>query len=132
MLISKHALFARIGPEQKSRITVLFLQRDGGPTPTGDGYHLHQTKQVLALGGVVGSQFSGTAVDDPLAYHLPACRTDFVICMIGERWGFFEAISELDFGVVKCTALVIAVAYVLVNLLVDLAYGFADPRIRLS
>jgi cell division protein FtsW (lipid II flippase) len=73
--------------EQKSRITALFLQRDGGPTPTGDGYHLHQSKQVLALGGLAGSQFSGTAVDDPLAYHLPACRTDFVICMIGERWG---------------------------------------------
>jgi len=73
--------------EQKSRVTTLFLQRDGGPTPTGDGYHLHQSKQVLALGGVMGSQFAGTAVDDPLAYHLPACRTDFVICMIGERWG---------------------------------------------
>jgi cell division protein FtsW (lipid II flippase) len=73
--------------EQKSRITALFLQRDGGPVPAGDGYHLHQSKQVLALGGLAGSQFSGTAVDDPLAYHLPACRTDFVICMIGERWG---------------------------------------------
>jgi cell division protein FtsW (lipid II flippase) len=76
-----------MSPEQKSRITALFLQRDGGPTPTGDGYHLHQSKQVLALGGLAGSQFSGMAVDDPLAYHLPACRTDFVICMIGERWG---------------------------------------------
>ncbi len=76
-----------MSPEQKSRITALFLQRDGGPVPTGDGYHLHQSKQVLALGGLTGSQFSGTAVDDPLAYHLPACRTDFVICMIGERWG---------------------------------------------
>jgi cell division protein FtsW (lipid II flippase) len=73
--------------EQRSRITALFLQSDGGPAPTGDGYHLHQSKQVLALGGRLGSQFSGTAVDDPLAYHLPACRTDFVICMIGERWG---------------------------------------------
>jgi cell division protein FtsW (lipid II flippase) len=73
--------------EQKSRVTALFLQRDGGPTPTGDGYHLHQSKQVLALGGVAGSQFAGTAVDDPFAYHLPACRTDFVICMVGERWG---------------------------------------------
>jgi cell division protein FtsW (lipid II flippase) len=73
--------------EQKSRVTSLFLQRDGGPTPAGDGYHLHQSKQVLALGGLAGSQLTGTAVDDPLAYHLPACRTDFVICMIGERWG---------------------------------------------
>ena len=81
--------------EQKSRITALFLQRDGGPAPTGDGYHLHQSKQVLALGGVVGSQFAGTAVDDPLAYHLPACRTDFVICMIGERWGLVGTLVVL-------------------------------------
>lgn len=81
--------------EQKSRITALFLQRDGGPTPTGDGYHLHQSKQVLALGGVIGSQVAGTAVDDPLAYHLPACRTDFVICMIGERWGLVGTLGVL-------------------------------------
>ena len=33
--------------EQKSRIVTLFVQRDGGPAPTGDGYHLHQSKQVL-------------------------------------------------------------------------------------
>lgn len=81
--------------EQKSRVTALFLQHDGGPVPVGDGYHLHQSKQVLALGGLVGSQFGGTAVDDPLAYHLPACRTDFVICMIGERWGLFGALGVL-------------------------------------
>jgi cell division protein FtsW (lipid II flippase) len=81
--------------EQRSRITALFLQHDGGPAPTGDGYHLHQSKQVLALGGVLGSQVTGTAVDDPLAYHLPACRTDFVICMIGERWGLVGTLAVL-------------------------------------
>jgi cell division protein FtsW (lipid II flippase) len=81
--------------EQKSRITALFQQRDGGPTPAGDGYHLHQSKQVLALGGVVGSQFAGTAVDDPMAYHLPACRTDFVFCMVGERWGLAGTLAVL-------------------------------------
>jgi rod shape determining protein RodA len=73
--------------EQKSRIVTLFVQRDGGPAPTGDGYHLHQSKQVLALGGVRGSQFSGTTLDDPQAYHLPASRTDFVFCLVGERFG---------------------------------------------
>ena len=88
-------LWFGISAEQKSRITALFLQRDGGPTPMGDGYHLHQSKQVLALGGVLGSQVTGTAVDDPLAYHLPACRTDFVICMIGERWGLAGTLSVL-------------------------------------
>jgi len=81
--------------EQKSRITALFLQRDGGPAPTGDGYHLHQSKQVLALGGALGSRLTGTTVEDPLAYHLPACRTDFVICMIGERWGLLGTMGAL-------------------------------------
>jgi len=81
--------------EQKSRITALFQQRDGGAVPKGDGYHLHQSKQVLALGGAWGSEISGTAIDDPLAYHLPACRTDFVLCMVGERWGIFGTLGVL-------------------------------------
>ncbi|MFN0051711.1 MAG: FtsW/RodA/SpoVE family cell cycle protein [Planctomycetales bacterium] len=81
--------------EQKSRITAVFSQQDGGPAPKGDGYHLHQSKQVLALGGLWGSHWSGTLVDDPLAYHLPACRTDFVLCMIGERWGLAGSVGTL-------------------------------------
>lgn len=81
--------------EQQSRITALFLQRDGGPAPKGDGYHLHQSKQVLALGGTWGSELTGTAVDDPLAYHLPACRTDFVLCMVGERWGLCGTLATI-------------------------------------
>ncbi|MCX5748144.1 MAG: ABC transporter permease, partial [Proteobacteria bacterium] len=41
-----------------------------------------------------------------------------------------EAISERNYPVVQGTVFVIAVIYVVVNLLVDLAYGLADPRIR--
>ena len=81
--------------EQKSRVVTLFVQRDGGPAPTGDGYHLHQSKQVLALGGVHGSQFSGTMLDDPQAYHLPASRTDFVFCLVGERFGLIGGCATL-------------------------------------
>jgi cell division protein FtsW (lipid II flippase) len=81
--------------EQKSRIVTLFVQRDGGPAPTGDGYHLHQSKQVLALGGVRGSQFNGQTIDDPQAYHLPASRTDFVYCLVGERFGLIGAMTTL-------------------------------------
>jgi len=80
-------LWMGMSAEQRSRIVTLFVQKDGGPAPAGDGYHLHQSKQVLAFGGMWGSQITGMAVDDPLAYHLPASRTDFVFCMIGERWG---------------------------------------------
>ncbi len=80
-------LWTQMSAEQKSRITTLFNQQDAGPTPRGDGYHLHQSKQVLALGGMWGSDVTGMKIDDPLAYHLPAARTDFIYCLIGERWG---------------------------------------------
>jgi cell division protein FtsW (lipid II flippase) len=86
-VVASPVFWTGMSAEQKSRITAVFQQRDGGPTPRGDGYHLHQSKQVLALGGVSGSEWGGTTSDDPMAYYLPACRTDFVLCMIGERWG---------------------------------------------
>jgi len=41
-----------------------------------------------------------------------------------------EAILERNYPVVQGTVLVIAAIYVVVNILVDLAYGIADPRIR--
>lgn len=41
-----------------------------------------------------------------------------------------DAIKERNYPVVQGAVLVIAAIYVLVNTLVDLAYGLADPRIR--
>ena len=41
-----------------------------------------------------------------------------------------DAIKERNYPVVQGAVLVIAAIYVTVNLLVDLAYGLADPRIR--
>jgi rod shape determining protein RodA len=82
------ALWMGMSAEQQSRVVTLFTQRDGGPVPKGDGYHLHQSKQMLALGGMLGSEVTGTAIDDPTAYHLPAGRTDFIYCLVGERFGF--------------------------------------------
>ncbi|HEU4733294.1 MAG TPA: ABC transporter permease [Kofleriaceae bacterium] len=41
-----------------------------------------------------------------------------------------DAIRERNYPVVQGVVLVIAVIYVAVNLLVDLSYGLADPRIR--
>lgn len=80
-------LWSVMSAEQRSRVTAVFLQRDDGSPQTGDGYHLHQSKQVLALGGVWGSELSGMPLSDPAAYHLPAARTDFILCLVGERWG---------------------------------------------
>ncbi|MCA8984031.1 MAG: rod shape-determining protein RodA [Planctomycetaceae bacterium] len=81
--------------EQRSRVTTLFSQVDGGPAPRGDGYHLHQSKQMLALGGMWGSAVTGPATDDEFLYHLPASRTDFIYCLVGERWGFWGCLGVL-------------------------------------
>jgi len=77
----------KMSAEQKSRIRVLFKQVDGIGKPEADGEHQHQSKSVLSLGGLKGSQFSGTPVDDPYAYRMFGAHNDFVFCFIGERWG---------------------------------------------
>ncbi|MCA9064930.1 MAG: FtsW/RodA/SpoVE family cell cycle protein, partial [Planctomycetaceae bacterium] len=60
----------------------------GGTAPDADGFHLHQSKQVLALGGAWGSVWNEEPViDDPTAWQLPAARTDFIFTVIGERYG---------------------------------------------
>jgi ABC-type dipeptide/oligopeptide/nickel transport system permease component len=42
----------------------------------------------------------------------------------------FDALFSRDYYIVMAIVLLIAVAYVIANLCVDLAYGFLDPRIR--
>lgn len=81
--------WTQMSAEQQSRIVSVFTQQDGGSTPAGDGFHLHQSKQILALGGFMGShRQSEPPIDDPAAWQLPASRTDFIFVMIGERYGF--------------------------------------------
>ena len=81
--------------EQKSRVVSLLTQVEKGPAPRGDGYHLFQSKRMLSLGGTWGSDLAGMPVDDPAAYHLPAARTDFVFCLIGERFGLIGSLLTL-------------------------------------
>ena len=94
-LVMLPGLWKVMSAEQRSRVTAVFRQQDGGAVPRGDEYHLHQSKQVVALGGLLGSELSGPPVSDPLAYHLPASRTDFVFCLIGERWGTLGVVATL-------------------------------------
>lgn len=104
-------LWMGMSAEQRSRIVTLMTQQDGGPAPPGDGYHLHQSKQVLALGGLWGSERSGMRLDDPAAYHLPAGRTDFIFCLIGERWGLAGCVAVLGlYAVLLARGLLIAAA----------------------
>ena len=109
-LLSLPLLWTQISPEQQSRIVSVFTQRDGGAAPTGDGFHLHQSKQILALGGYWGSRSQEEPpLDDPAAWQLPASRTDFIFVMIGERFGFPAcAILLLLYCVLICKGLLVA------------------------
>jgi peptide/nickel transport system permease protein len=75
---------------------------------------------VTIIGLQVGTLFAG------------AVLTETIFGLAGVGRMLFEAITARDFPVVQAFTVVIAVGYVLINLIVDLTYVFIDPRIRLD
>jgi peptide/nickel transport system permease protein len=61
-----------------------------------------------------------------------AVLTETVFRLAGIGTALFDAITGRDYPVVQGFTVVIAAIYVLVNLLVDLSYGYLDPRIRVK
>ena len=59
-----------------------------------------------------------------------AIITEKVFARPGLGTLLLEGINQRNYPLVQGTVLVIAVAYVSVNLMVDLTYGLADPRVR--
>ena len=59
-----------------------------------------------------------------------AIITEKVFARPGIGLLLLDAIAERNYPVVQGCVLVIAILYVVINVLVDLAYGIADPRIR--
>jgi peptide/nickel transport system permease protein len=79
---------------------------------------------LLPIVTVVGLSFGGLmsgAVLTETVFALPGVGTQLV-----------SAITSRDYPVVQAFTVVIAVIYVLANLVVDLSYAYLDPRIRLS
>ena len=75
---------------------------------------------VTVIGLSVGALLSG------------AVLTETVFSLPGLGRTIYESISGRDYIVIQGMALVVAIVYVIVNLFVDLSYGFLDPRVRLS
>ncbi|MBI2773607.1 MAG: ABC transporter permease [Chloroflexi bacterium] len=75
---------------------------------------------VTLLGIQVGQLFGGAVVVEEI----------FSIPGVGRM--LLTAIVQRDYALVQGGVLVIAILFVVVNIVVDLLYGYLDPRIRLS
>jgi peptide/nickel transport system permease protein len=75
---------------------------------------------ITIIGLQLGTLFAG------------AVLTETIFSFAGVGRMLFEAITARDYPIVQAFTVVIAVGYVLVNLLVDLSYAFIDPRIKLD
>jgi ABC-type dipeptide/oligopeptide/nickel transport system permease component len=73
---------------------------------------------LTAIGPALAFAVVGVFVVEVL-FNIPGIGTETV-----------SAITQRDFPVVQGTVILLAVAIVLMNLLTDVAYGFADPRIK--
>lgn len=112
-------VWSQMTREQRSRVTALWEQNAPHERPTADGYHLHQSKQMLALGGALGSVWDDDVDSDRAVYHLPAAHTDFVFAVLGERLGLSGPAAVL----LLTAALVLAAA--------EIGAGTRDPGGRL-
>jgi peptide/nickel transport system permease protein len=73
---------------------------------------------VTVIGLQLGALFAG------------AVLTESTFNLAGVGRTLYEAITGRDYVVIQGFILVVAIAYVVVNLIVDVSYGYLDPRIR--
>jgi peptide/nickel transport system permease protein len=66
------------------------------------------------------------------AFLSGAILTETIFNLTGMGKTLFEAISGRDYIVIQGVTIVVAIAYLVVNLVVDVSYAVLDPRIRLS
>lgn len=88
-------LWSQMSREQRSRITALFEQTPAAEKPDAGGYQLYRAKRLAAQGGWTGSIIVGQRLDDPHAYYLPQAQSDFIICVVGERFGLLGQAAVL-------------------------------------
>jgi len=75
---------------------------------------------VTVIGLSVGALLSGAVLTETI-FNLPG---------LGKT--IYDSITGRDYIVIQGMALVVAIVYVVVNLVVDVSYGYLDPRVRVS
>lgn len=75
---------------------------------------------IITVVGLQFGQLLGGAVIIETVFSLPG---------VGRL--LIDAIGQRDYNVVQAAVVVIAVTFVTINLIVDLLYGYLDPRVRL-
>ncbi|MFZ5809136.1 MAG: ABC transporter permease [Chloroflexota bacterium] len=61
-----------------------------------------------------------------------AVLTETIFGLSGVGRALYDAITARDYGIVQAFTVVIAIFFVLLNMLVDISYAYLDPRIRLE
>jgi peptide/nickel transport system permease protein len=75
---------------------------------------------VTVIGLSIGGLLSG------------AVLTETIFGLTGVGLTIFESIRARDYVVIQGMAIIVALLYVIVNLITDLSYGYLDPRVRQS
>ncbi len=73
---------------------------------------------ITVIGIQVGGLMGGSVIIEQI-FGLP-----------GVGWFLLQGILNRDFPIVQVTALFLATVFVVINLIVDVLYGFLDPRIK--
>ncbi len=79
---------------------------------------------LLPLVTVIGLQLGGLLGG--------AVLTETVFNLSGMGRTLYDAITARDYGIVQAFTVVIAVFFVLLNLIVDISYAYLDPRVQLK
>lgn len=99
----------QMSPYQKSRIKMLLNPPAAGQKPSADAYQLFQARKMMALGGPWGSFISAGPTEDMSVYHLPEDHTDFIFCVLSERFGLPGlALVLILYGLIVWRAVVVA------------------------
>ena len=73
---------------------------------------------VTSVGMMMGGLLGGTVIIEQI-FGMP-----------GMGWMLYKGVTQRDYATVQATALVFAVGFVAINLIVDILYSYLDPRIR--